>query len=622
MNNLYGVPHLEQYFDHPWAILPETLQSIVHSVNGMDIGAHIAAAKSQSQARAQIETPEELISSIITKHDNGVAVMEIVGSLTKFGSSLGNPVGTILMRKAIRDLAQDSSVNTILLHIDSPGGSVAGTADLANAVFEASQVKTVFAFVRDVAASAAFWIASQAQQIFTNQTAAVGAIGVFSVLADFSEEAKSLGIKVHVVKSAQFKGIGVEGAPITKDQLAEVKRVMVDLHEEFVKSVAKGRGMSIDEINELADGSIQIGQKAVDMGLVDGIATLEDTEVLALDHRPEDRRRRRTTASDGIPEPLSQVNRNEFRVTPFADLPIVREPWNPNNDNDGDIFDEIKGPNGNNWAAMKQAHLSYAPGEDRGGDPPTINDAYKLKIARRREGRMTVFFQQLASRVAIINGARGGVDLPQDVKKSAFNHAMKYYDKLDIPQEDRPTFKGEQMDDDKSAHITPGVRCAGDQQGSTADEKETTIMADKDPKPATIAELKAAIPGADAQFLVDQLDKGAPLDQAKDAWMNTLEAQNQNLRDEKKALEDQAKPADPPPGGQAPVGGDTPDGSESSSGDAEAYEEAVQKFRTSGMSRSEAIRKARKADPQGHRAYVVAQNPGREHLVDAVLPAV
>jgi hypothetical protein len=117
----------------------------------------------------------------------------------------------------------------------------------------------------------------------------------------------------------------------------------------------------------------------------------------------------------------------EFRATEFADLPIVDEPWNPTEKPDSEIFAEILGPDGSDWERMRKAHLTWDP------EKPDQIGGYKLKVARVHDGRLTAFFRQLASRVAIIQGARAGVDLPEDVKLSALRHAKKYYDKLGKP---------------------------------------------------------------------------------------------------------------------------------------------------------------------------------------------
>ena len=126
--------------------------------------------------------------------ETGVAVIAISGILEKRQ--------THHVRSLLRNATEDERVVGILLVIDSPGGTVAGTADLAASIRSAAKVKPVHAFVEDLAASAAYWAASQAGKVFANtNTAMVGSIGTYAVLIDSSEMANKAGIKVHVIRA-------------------------------------------------------------------------------------------------------------------------------------------------------------------------------------------------------------------------------------------------------------------------------------------------------------------------------------------------------------------------------------------------------------------------------------
>jgi hypothetical protein len=125
-----------------------------------------------------------------------------------------------------------------------------------------------------------------------------------------------------------------------------------------------------------------------------------------------------------------------FSVTPFEDLPITDEvEWNPTDRPDSELIAEILG-DPPDWDRFKRAHLAWDSENDE------IQGGYKLKVARMHNGRLTVIFNQLANRLAVINGARGGVDLPRDIKEKAFNHGLRYYDKLEVEKDDQPTFTG------------------------------------------------------------------------------------------------------------------------------------------------------------------------------------
>lgn len=124
-------------------------------------------------------------------------------------------------------------------------------------------------------------------------------------------------------------------------------------------------------------------------------------------------------------------------ATPFADLPLAPEDqrWNPRGQPDSELIGAILGPDGDNWARAKEAHLWW---DGTGG----TQDAYKLKVARMfdpddpdnvspENGTLHVVLSQLASRVAILNGARGGVDISDADRKACYAHAVRYYQKAD-----------------------------------------------------------------------------------------------------------------------------------------------------------------------------------------------
>jgi HK97 family phage prohead protease len=247
---------------------------------------------------------------------------------------------------------------------------------------------------------------------------------------------------------------------------------------ETVESIQRGDmrgssfGFSVEEERWFTEGDIQVREivkvgRLFDVGPVTfpayegtntAVRSLEDAaearasfdawERYLADHadgiEPEERalqppwhyRRMADLASAGL---ATRQEPGEFRVTPFADLPVVGNDveWNPNRDSDASIVDEILGADGNDWAAMRRSHLSFAPGSSQ-GDPLDLRGAYKLRIARMHEGRLTVFLGQLSSRMAIINGAHGGVNVPESVKRAAFEHGLQYFDKLGIPKEERP----------------------------------------------------------------------------------------------------------------------------------------------------------------------------------------
>jgi protease-4 len=130
-----------------------------------------------------------------------VAVISLTGKLMKQQASMGGGTSTVQARRDIRAAASDPDIGAILLRIDSPGGTAAGTKELADEITAAKTKKPVWAYVEDMAASAAYWAASQASRIIANETALVGSIGTYGVVQDTSGMAAMEGVKVHVIRS-------------------------------------------------------------------------------------------------------------------------------------------------------------------------------------------------------------------------------------------------------------------------------------------------------------------------------------------------------------------------------------------------------------------------------------
>jgi signal peptide peptidase SppA len=268
-----NVPDIQSYFG-VWAIHEDTFRGLVNRANSIDLFKHV---------KQQEEEPSIPLDSDFQITNEGIAVIDIVGVLMKRQTSLAAGTSTSMARRQIRNAVNNPNVKALMLMIDSPGGQAAGTQELADDVFKASQQKPVAAFIEDLGASAAFWVASQASNVFANATALVGAIGTFTVIEDSSEMADRLGVKVHVVKAGEFKGAGTPGTPVTEEHLSEIQRIVTTLNGFFIEGIAAGRGMSLDQAIKVADGRVHVGREAQALGLIDGVKTFQTAMASLLD---------------------------------------------------------------------------------------------------------------------------------------------------------------------------------------------------------------------------------------------------------------------------------------------------------------------------------------------------
>lgn len=253
-----NIPYLHQW-SGVWAMEPAAFNALKSACQNIDLAAHLREASVDAKVDYEIK--------------NGIATVPIRGSLQKHQSSMGAATSTVLARQVLKNIAADESVDSVILHIESPGGTVAGTRELAEAVRDFP--KPIHAFIEDLCASAAYWIASQADTISINPSGLAGSIGTYAVVEDLSEAASMNGVKVHVVKAGKFKAMGAPGTEITDEQLAELQRIVDSHNEMFVSAVESGRKMSRGQVISLADGRMHPASEAVTLGLVDFVRSME-----------------------------------------------------------------------------------------------------------------------------------------------------------------------------------------------------------------------------------------------------------------------------------------------------------------------------------------------------------
>lgn len=179
----------------------------------------------------------------------------------------------------IREIVGDPTIDEIELDVESPGGTVAGTQELADAVYEARKSKRVVARVEDLAASAAYWVASQADEIEANDTALIGSIGVYSVLRDWSALYAREGVKVDVVRSAPLKGTGVMGAPISDEQRAKEQELIDGMASLFSDAISRGREMDPDQAQRVSTGEMWLASEAKSLGLIDRVRSASSAQI-------------------------------------------------------------------------------------------------------------------------------------------------------------------------------------------------------------------------------------------------------------------------------------------------------------------------------------------------------
>lgn len=213
---------------------------------------------------------------------NGTAVIPIEGIIAKkmnFFMDISGGASTQLIERDFKAALNDSAVNKIILNIDSPGGTIDGTFELANLIFESRGKKPVIAYTDGMMASAAYVIGAAADKVYiSGDTAAVGSIGVVAAHEDISKLEEKLGVKTTEIYAGKYKRIASQYQPLSAEGFSSIKEQVDYLYGVFMDSVAKFRGVSREEVFVKMSTDVKSlfrGRQAIDAGLVDGVATLD-----------------------------------------------------------------------------------------------------------------------------------------------------------------------------------------------------------------------------------------------------------------------------------------------------------------------------------------------------------
>jgi len=201
----------------------------------------------------------------------GIGVLQIEGTIDDSQSVLSE----------LKRFKEAPWIKAIVVRIDTPGGAVAPTQEIFEAIQKARVKKPIIASMGSMATSGGYYIASACEKIVANPGTLTGSIGVIMQFNNVEELMKKVGVKGYNVKSGLNKDLGSPFQPLSP-QGREILQSLVDnVHGQFVSAVASGRGMDEAQVRKLADGRVYSGAQAKELGLVDEFGTLEDAIELA-----------------------------------------------------------------------------------------------------------------------------------------------------------------------------------------------------------------------------------------------------------------------------------------------------------------------------------------------------
>ena len=181
----------------------------------------------------------------------------------------------------ITRMDRDASIRAVVLRLDSPGGGVAASQEIYEAVRklrmgEDGAGKPVIASMGGVAASGAYYVACAADSIVSNPGTLTGSIGVIMSFPNTEDLFRKVGVRFEVVKTGQFKDVGSMWRPMTPDERKLLQDVLNNVYEQFVEAIAEGRSLAREDILPYADGRIFTGDQAEELGFVDRLGDLDD----------------------------------------------------------------------------------------------------------------------------------------------------------------------------------------------------------------------------------------------------------------------------------------------------------------------------------------------------------
>lgn len=208
-----------------------------------------------------------------------IAVVTVDGAIMNSpqSSMLGAGYDHKATLAALDDILEDDTIKGVLLKVNSPGGGVYESAELHKRLDALkAHKKKLYVSMGNTAASGGYYISAPADKIYAAPSTLTGSIGVIMGGNNVSGLMEKLGVQNQAIKSAAHKDIGSSTRPMTDEERAILQGVIDDMYGEFLQVVSKGRGMSVDQVRPLADGSVFTGNQAKAKGLVDEIGYEDD----------------------------------------------------------------------------------------------------------------------------------------------------------------------------------------------------------------------------------------------------------------------------------------------------------------------------------------------------------
>jgi len=196
----------------------------------------------------------------------GVGLVEVKGMILDSKETI----------RQLRYFLKKDSVKAVVLRVDSPGGVVAPSQEISDEVRKFAAKKKIIVSMGSLAASGGYYISAPATLIYANPGTITASIGVILKLSNIESLMDKIGIKSTTLKTGKYKDSGSPFRTFTAEDRAMLQAVIDNTHEQFVRAVAAGRKLPVEDVRRIADGRILSGEQARALKLVDRLGTLQD----------------------------------------------------------------------------------------------------------------------------------------------------------------------------------------------------------------------------------------------------------------------------------------------------------------------------------------------------------
>lgn len=285
---------LAEFYATPWALDPTIHAQMEMILERWTAGTRLTPDQIQAAVGTAPQAAAQRREQAAQAGSGTVAVVPVYGVLTHRAYAAQSVSTTLTSTEGlaaqIRAAEANPEVSSIVLDVNSPGGSVFGVQEVGDAIYQARSTKPVIAVVNSIAASGGYWVASQATEVVITPSGMAGSIGAYMAHEDRSEKYAQEGVKRTYVHAGKYKVEGNDSGPLEGEALAYTQSMVDAFYSSFVRAVARGRGVSVETARsaEFGQGRMVMAKDAVARGMANRIGTLD--QVIAEQSKPSARR--------------------------------------------------------------------------------------------------------------------------------------------------------------------------------------------------------------------------------------------------------------------------------------------------------------------------------------------